>query len=406
MRKFEVYDGPGFEIELEVEDREAEMVSSGLLSWLVDYVVSGFNQYASLEKVARVDDENVKLSSMVPPIPSGPFSRLVNNQLKRIFLRKRPLESLMLISTSKCQCDCKHCIVHGMEGDNELSTDELKEVIDEAVKLGAYHVSFEGGEPTLRDDIVKLIDYVDESKATTHLISNGINLNEEFVDDLSEAGLGYLHVSLDSPYPEEHNQFRGFEGVFEKASKGVSYGVEKGMLGVVEYTAHPGNVGKEILEDLYSHAQEIGVDELLLDEAVPGGKWEMKEENILSEENYKLLNNFMEQKNSQEGGPRVSSSYSYRDPEIMGCFGGRRWMWITPNGEMLPCFHTPISFGNVRDKGIKTGWKKMGKHFLFQRKACTWKDLDYQEDYFPEIQEAAKEGKQPKRMKEIESKNE
>lgn len=402
LKEFEVYSGPGFNIKLEVEDREANMVSNGLLSRVVDYIVSGFNQHASLEKVARVDEDNVKLSSMVPPIPSKPFKRLVKNQLKRILLRRHPLESLMLLSTSSCQCNCKHCIVQGMKGDKQLSTVEMKEIIDRAIDLGAYHISFEGGEPTLREDIIELIDYVDKDKATTHLISNGIKLTENFVGKLNKADLGCLHVSLDSPYPEKHDEFRNYKGAFERASKGVKFGVEKNMLGVVEYTAHPKNVSEKNLEDLYKHTKELGVDELLLDEAVPGGNWEMKDENILGVDDYKLLSEFMEEKNSETDGPRVSSSYVYRDPEIMGCFGGRRWMWISPNGEMLPCFHTPLSFGNVRDKGMKTGWKEMGNHFLFNRKKCTWKDSDYQKDYFPKIQEAAKNGEKPIRIHEIE----
>lgn len=402
MKSYEVFSGPSFDIELKVSDRKASMVSSGLLSRVVDPIVEGFKKHASLEKVARVDEENVKLSSMVPPVPSDPFSRLVKNQLKRMLLRRRPLESLMLISTSRCQCDCKHCIVEGMEGDDELSTQELKEVIDEAIELGAYHISFEGGEPTLREDMVELIDYVDKNKATTHLITNGARLSQDLVEKLADAGLGYLHISLDSPYPSQHNSFRGYEGVFEKASEGVKYGVKKGMLGVVEYTAHPKNTDKEILNDLYSHSKKLGVDEILLDEAVPGGKWEMKDENILGRKEYELLEEFMSEKNSKKDGPRVSSSYSYRDPDIMGCFGGRRWMWISPNGEMLPCFHTPLSFGNVKEIGLKEGWKKMGNHFLFKRKTCTWKDQDYRENYFHKVQEAAKKGEQPYRIDKIE----
>ncbi len=403
LKEFSVYSGFGFEIKLEVDDREAKMVSKGFLSKFVDYIVSGFNRHASLEKVARVDEDNVKLSSMVPPIPSKPFKRLVKNQLKRIFLRKQPLESLMLLTTSSCQCDCGHCIVHGMEGDNELSTDDLKQIMDKAIELGAYHISLEGGEPTLRDDILELIDYIDKEKVTTHLITNGINLEKEFVDDLSKAGLGYLHISLDSPYKKEHDEFRNYEGAFERASEGVRYGVKKDMLGIVEYTATPQNVDENRLDDLYDHCKELGVDEILLDEVVPGGKWELKEENLLGDKEYSLLDAFMRDKNSLSDGPRVSSSYSYRDPDIMGCFGGRRWMWISPNGEMMPCFHTPISFGNVREKGLKETWKEMGRHKLFKRKKCTWKDPEYRRSYFPYIQEAVKEGRQPPRIDEIEN---
>ncbi|WGI17743.1 radical SAM protein [Methanonatronarchaeum sp. AMET-Sl] len=402
---YSVYSGPGFEISFEVDGREAEMVRSGPFSRVVDYVASGFNQHASLDKVARVDDDRVYITCMVPTVPSGPFQRLVRNQVKRILLKRRPLESLMVLTTRRCQCSCEHCIVHGLKEGRELSTTELKQVIDEAIDLGVYHISFEGGEPTLRDDIDELIDYVDPELATTHLITNGLKLDQEMVDRLDRAGLEYLHISLDSPYEEEHDEFRGVEGTFQKALNGLKLGMEKGMLGVVEYTASPQNSDHERLEDLYTLCNEYGVDELLIDEVVPGGKWENKETNLLSKKDYRRLVEFQEEKNKLSDGPRVSRSYQYRDPDIMGCFGGRRWLWLSPTGEMLPCFHTALSFGNWREKGLKKGWKEMGKHPLFQKPQCTWSDPEYIENYFPYVEKASKEGRQPYPIKKVEQKN-
>ncbi|OUJ18133.1 Radical SAM superfamily enzyme [Methanonatronarchaeum thermophilum] len=404
MKEFEVYSGPGFDISFEVDGREARMVRSGPLSRVVDYVASGFNEHASLDKVARVDDSSVHISCMVPEIPSGPFRRLVRNQIKRIVFKRRPLESLMVLSTRSCQCSCEHCIVHGLEDGEELSTDEWKQVIDEALDLGVYHVSFEGGEPTLRDDIDELVEHVDPEEATTHLITNGLNLDEEMVDRLDNAGLQYLHISLDSPYQDEHDEFRGVEGTFQKALDGLKLGMERGMLGVVEYTANPDNSDQERLEDLYSLCDEYGVDEILIDEVVPGGKWENKEENLLSKEDYRRIEVFQENKNQIPDGPRVSRSYQYRDPDIMGCFGGRRWVWVTPTGEVLPCFHTALTFGNWREKGLKKVWKEMGRHHLFKKPQCTWSDPEYQEDYFPYVEKASREGTQPHPIDEIDQK--
>ncbi|RZN61859.1 radical SAM protein [Methanonatronarchaeum sp. AMET6-2] len=395
MKEFEIYSGPGFEISFEVDGREAEMVRKGPFSRVVDYVASGFNEHASLDKVARVDDDRVHITCMVPTVPSGPFQRLVMNQIKRIVFKRRPLESLMLISTRRCQCSCEHCIVHGLKEGSELTTSEMKELIDEAVDLGVYHISFEGGEPTLREDIDELVGYVDPEVATTHLITNGLKLDEDLVDRLDSAGLEYLHISLDSPYPEEHDEFRGVEGTFNKALDGLQLGMERGMLGVVEYTAYPGNSDWQRLEDLYSLCEERGVDEILIDEVVPGGRWENKEENLLSSEDYSRLEEFQEQKNQLEDGPRVSRSYQYREPDIMGCFGGRRWLWVTPTGEILPCFHTALSFGNWREKGLKQAWKEMGKHPLFKKPACTWSDPEYMENYFPSVARASEKGEQP-----------
>ncbi len=394
-----IYSGPGFEILLEVKGRSAQMVIKGPISRLVEHISKGFNAHASMEKLASVRGEEVAISCLMPPAPSGPFSRLVGAQVNRLLLRKSIPESLMLLTTGRCQCKCKHCIVYGygLEKSSELSTKELYHVMDQALELGAYHVSFEGGEPTLRDDIFDLINHVDKDKASTHLITNGLHLTRDYVKNLKDAGLFYLHVSLDSPYPEEHDDFRGIGGIFEKASEGVKYGVEEGLIGIVEYTANPYNSDFERLEDLYKHCSSLGVHEILVDEVVPGGRWGFDEGDILKKEDYERLAEFQSEANKRGNGPRVSSSYSYRDPDIMGCFAGRRWMWISPTGEVMPCLHIPLSFGNVRDMSLEQAWKKIRRNPLFKKKpkTCTWRDPQYREKYFEHIRTAVEEERLP-----------
>ncbi|NYT00485.1 MAG: radical SAM protein [Methanocellales archaeon] len=398
--KLSIYKGPGFEILLDIQDRSAQMIVIGPISRLVEHIAEGFNAHAAMEKLAAVREKEVVISDLMPPAPSAPFRRLVGAQVNRLLLRKYMPESLMLLTTGRCQCECKHCIVHGMEKGPELSTNEFYHVIDQALELGAYHVSFEGGEPTLRDDIFDLIDHVDRGKASTHLITNGFRLTKDYVRKLKDAGLFYLHVSLDSPYAEEHDDFRGIEGIFEKASAGIKYGVEAGLIGVVEYTANPYNSDFERLETLYKHCSSLGVHEILVDEVVPGGKWGFDESDILKKEDYERLADFQNKANKRKKGPRVSSSYSYRDPDIMGCFAGRRWVWISPTGEVMPCLHIPLSFGNVRKMSLAQAWKNIRRNPLFKKKpeTCTWRDPQYRESYIENIRNAIEEDRLPYRV--------
>lgn len=368
------------------------MKARGSLSKVVGYIPKGFNTSASLEKIAAVRKEDAVISYAVPPVPSAPFKRLVKAQIKRLLLRKSMPESLMLLVTAQCQCKCKHCIFHGFEKGRELSTEELCGVIDQALELGAYHVSFEGGEPTLRDDIFDLINHVDKNMASTHLITNGLRLTKEYVRKLKKVGLEYLHVSLDSPYREGHDEFRGVEGTFEKASAGIKYGVKEGLIGVVEYTATPYNSDFETLEDLYRHCKPFGVHEILISDVVPGGMWEHHEDNIVKKENYDEIVAFRDGANKRKDGPRVSTSFSYRDPKVMGCFAGRRWVWISSTGEVMPCLHVHLSFGNVRELSLKSIWKNIRMDPLFSKKPeiCAWEDPIYRA-YSNQIETALEE---------------
>jgi len=391
-----IYKGLGFELFLELEGKKAHVTAQGPLSRLARPICEGFNTYASLEKVTAVRGNDVVISSLIPPAPSGPFNRLIKAQINNRLFGKYTPESLMILTTSKCQCTCQHCIAFGIRGDPELSTEELCNAIDQSIELGTYNVSFEGGEPTLRKDIFDLISHIDKNKATSHLITNGFLLTQAYVKKLKEAGLDYLHLSLDSPYPNIHDKFRGINGIFEKVASDVKYAVEEGLVVIIEYTAAPGNSDIKALNDLYQYCSSIGVQEILIDEVVPAGRWAYRENDVLKEEDRARLVKFQNEANELEGS-RVCGSLILRDPKIIGCFAGRKWMWLSPTGEVMPCFHVPISFGNTRNQSMKDIWKAMRKHPLFKKapKNCAWADPYYKQHYFKKIQDSINEKNLP-----------
>ncbi len=53
-----------------------------------------------------------------------------------------------------------------------MPADRLKNLVDEAIVLGANRIYFTGGEPFLRDDILDLVDYV-TSRVQLVILSNG-----------------------------------------------------------------------------------------------------------------------------------------------------------------------------------------------------------------------------------------
>jgi MoaA/NifB/PqqE/SkfB family radical SAM enzyme len=109
---------------------------------------------------------------------------------------------------------------YGPGDHGELSTDEWKAVIDSAVKLRVVLISMTGGEALLRKDLFELIRYAVDSGIAVHLNSNATFLNDKIVDNLSEAGVDTLSVSIDSPIREEHEKIRG-EGTFDKTVAGI-----------------------------------------------------------------------------------------------------------------------------------------------------------------------------------------
>ena len=74
---------------------------------------------------------------------------------------RRSLVSFDLEITARCNNDCRHCYINLPANDKtaaekELTVEEIKEIADEAVSLGALWCLITGGEPLLRPDFEEI----------------------------------------------------------------------------------------------------------------------------------------------------------------------------------------------------------------------------------------------------------
>ncbi|MGQ9832659.1 MAG: radical SAM protein [Candidatus Villigracilaceae bacterium] len=86
--------------------------------------------------------------------------------------------------------------------DRELTTDEWKFILDKAWVVGIPHVTFTGGEPTLREDLPELIAYAEAKGMVSGLLSNGLKLaDQEYLRLLLQTGLDHLLFVLQPENP-------------------------------------------------------------------------------------------------------------------------------------------------------------------------------------------------------------
>ncbi len=76
---------------------------------------------------------------------------------------------------------------------HELNTQEWQTIMDKAWAAGIPHVVFTGGEPTLRADLVKLIEHAEANNQVTGLLSDGLNFSDPaYLNELLQTGLDHL----------------------------------------------------------------------------------------------------------------------------------------------------------------------------------------------------------------------
>ena len=81
--------------------------------------------------------------------------------------------------------------------DRELTTEEWKSIIDKVWQVGVPHVIFTGGEPTLRDDLPALIAHSESNGQVSGLLTDGMRLVEAaYLDELLQTGLDHVMIMI------------------------------------------------------------------------------------------------------------------------------------------------------------------------------------------------------------------
>ncbi len=84
----------------------------------------------------------------------------------------------------------------------ELTTAEWQQALKTAWDFGIPHVTFTGGEPTLRDDLPALIAHAEALGQVTGLLTDGLRLRDRaYLDELLQSGLDHLLILLQADQP-------------------------------------------------------------------------------------------------------------------------------------------------------------------------------------------------------------
>jgi radical SAM protein with 4Fe4S-binding SPASM domain len=119
------------------------------------------------------------------------------------------LSEMDLYVTMKCNLDCEFCSVcAGAYSHQDLPTDRICRLLDEARELGLRETLLIGGEPTLRKDLEVIIRHAANLGIFIRLVTNGMVATRRRIERFQECGLKEVVVSIDG-LEATHNRLRG-----------------------------------------------------------------------------------------------------------------------------------------------------------------------------------------------------
>jgi PqqA peptide cyclase len=277
----------------------------------------------------------------------------------------RPL-SLLCELTYRCNLQCPYCYnpLQLRAYHDELSTQQWEDVLAQAADAGVVQVHFSGGEPTLRRDLPSLVSAASRLELYTNLITQGTFLDDALLDQLLDAGLKHVQISIQAPEPELADRIAGTE-VHRKKLDALERVAGRDVALTLNCVLHRHN--HDSIYAVIELAEDLAVRRLELANVQFYG-WAYRNRTALmpTREQVRYAEAAVTAARERLNG-RMEIVYvrpDYFDDFPKPCMNGwgRQFMTVTPNGEVLPCpaaaAITTLKFENVRDRPLAEIWNE------------------------------------------------
>lgn len=129
----------------------------------------------------------------------------------------RTIDYLRISITDRCNLRCKYCMPYGVKPvshQDNLTFEEIREMVCCGAGLGIRQIKITGGEPLVRKGCCELIRMIKAVPGIEHvtLTTNGILL-EEYLDELVKSGIDGVNISLDTVDEALYRRITGYDGL-------------------------------------------------------------------------------------------------------------------------------------------------------------------------------------------------
>lgn len=265
-----------------------------------------------------------------------------------------------------CNLKCKHCFTTRFTKKNRtLTPADLKNLSDQADKLGLCQFVLSGGEPLILKDLQGAITALQPDKFHLSMSTNGYFLTKEMAKNLRAWGLDKVKVSLDDFDEKKHNENRNSEGAYRKAMDAMFNAREAGLSVVIQTVITHQNCRTDRTVQLAKFAQENGfVVDVMITHAV--GQWEGKHDMLVDAEDAA----YMKEVNKQYPSLHRDTFPTYGIDRGCGCVNSN--LHLTQYGDILPCGFIHIALGSIFEESLEAILKRgySIKHFKEYNPLC------------------------------------
>ena len=284
------------------------------------------------------------------------------------------LGNICLGITSHCNFSCKHCLNRNFpETEEDMTTQQLFQVVDQLKECGCSGVSLFGGEPLSHPDFKAIVEYLNAKQIGISLNTNGGLIDRPMARWLKEHKINGTVVSFDGSCPEVMDKIRG-KGAFDSALKGIQALRSEGLDVLLSVTLN--KINYQDVRQMVLKGKEIDGNTIRFNHVFFSGNAScfLKEIYLSPDEEKEAITAVWQAK--EEFGAFIHSSSSYLCQKekldrvkdyhpvadkiiIPPCGAARAKCAIRPDGWVVPCeIVWEAKCGNLKEKSLKEIWQE------------------------------------------------
>ncbi len=284
-----------------------------------------------------------------PLYPIRLARNIILGKLYNLFgIKKYVLRGLEFAVTFNCNFRCNHCLcdrINEAGKRREMNADDYRNIVKQAMKLGATTFGLEGGEPFVCKEWEEIVKACNPGYNHVIISTNGYLFDEEKAKKCAKLGVDTINFSMDSGIPEIHDAFRRQRGSFKRVVNGIRLCKKYGIKVILNTVVHKGNLYTDGFIKLLDFA---GKEKVLVNTLLAKGVGNFKDKDVLLEpEDLEALQKICRPYNY------VQRHLAYNYGKQFGCPGTKEMINLTPYGDIMNCANMHIYQGNVIEEPLK-----------------------------------------------------
>ena len=294
--------------------------------------------------------------------------------------------------THRCPLRCLYCSnpTELTDRAEELPAAQWISIVDQAAKLGVVQANLTGGEPLAYRGLPDVVRALKKNDVYSNLITSGIGLSEEVLNDLIDCGLESIQISLQSANESTASLIAGAHAQEQKMNA-LKLAVKSKLPVSLNVVLHKHNLDE--VEAIIDLATDLKIKRLELANTQFYGFALTNQDFLLpSQSQMEAAFSVFENKKKQLAGKMqlswVIGDYLERSPKP--CMGGwaSQHIVVSANGTAYPCLAAnsikTLSFPSARENDLKWIWEESPAFNAFRGldwmvepcRSCEFKEKD------------------------------